>query len=234
MIKKLLLFALLGSVWLLAPLGSALAQTSNAPLAEVELATTVPFEFNGLDQSLNLGRSAVVNFGDGNFTVHVTVKFASLTSAGGPCFSDAGCDMSLVDKMRSPTEVNSDGWRILKQSDNRFWFCLGGGDFVNGCDFGTPTTVISQTEAEPGIWHTITGVKGSSVIQIYVDGVLEGTTELGSFVNTDSANLLIGANDPEGAFFHGMIGNVSLFHQALNGGQVMALHAQTIPRGRNR
>jgi hypothetical protein len=227
MVKKVIVLGLIAGAAFLSLSQSAYAQSTRAPKAVVTLSSTEPFEFNGLDQSLNLGRSNGVNFADGDFTVHLTQKFASLTSEGGPCFSDSGCDMSLVDKMSSPTEVNSDGWRILKQSDNRFWFCLG--DFDNGCDGErSTTTVISQTEAEVGSWHSITAVKASGVIKIYVDGVLEGTTVLGSFTNTDSADLRIGANDPEGAFLAGWIGHVSPFREALNDGQVKALHAQTL------
>lgn len=228
MSKKIIALALVAAGTVLVLSQSAQAQSTKAQKAVVTLSATEPFEFNGLDQSLNLGRSSVVNFGSGDFTVHLTVKFATLTNEGGPCFSESGCDMSLVDKMASPTEANSDGWRILKQSDNRFWFCLG--DFDNGCD-GTPssTTVISQTEAQPGIWYSVTAVKASGLIKIYVDGVLEGTTVLGSFTNTDSADLRVGANEPEGAFLAGAMGHVSLFRDALNNGQVKALHAQTLP-----
>jgi hypothetical protein len=198
---------------------AASSQGGVAPWADLEVSATEPLEFNG-SESLNLGRSGAINFADGDFTVHITVKFASL---GDPN------DMSLVDKMSSPIEVNNDGWRLLKQADNRFWFCLGGGE-SNGCDPSAQTTVISQTLAEPEVWHSVTAVKSSELIHIYVDGILEGTSELGPFTNTDSADLRVGANDPEGAFLIGSVRNVSLFRQALNSGQVSAQHARTIPR----
>jgi hypothetical protein len=224
---KVLVLALVAaaSLWLLS--ASAYAQGARA---DVSLTTTEAFEFNGIDESLHLGRSPVVNFGDGDFTVHVTVNFASLTNESGPCHSESGCDMSLVDKMSGFFAVNSDGWRILKQSDNRFWFCLGGVDLENGCGGDTSsTTVISQTTAEPGTWQSVTAVKSAGLIHIYVNGVLEGTTELGAFTNTDSVGILVGAQDTEGAFLNGRIGDVRLFRQALNGGQVLAQHAQTMP-----
>ena len=218
--KKVLVISLVAALALWLPSLNAQAGSSNAPRPDVSLATTQPFQFNGQGQSLSLGRSNPVNFGDGDFTVHVTVNFSSL---GQPAD-----DMSLVDKMSSPIEANTDGWRVLKQADNRFWFCLGGPQF-NGCNpDGSDTTVISQSEAEIGVWHSVTAVKAGGSIQIYVDGALEGTTVLGSFVNTDSADLRIGANDPDGAFLHGLINDVRLFRQALNSGQVSAQHAQTI------
>lgn len=224
--RKVLAFALVPAA--LFGLLSATAYAQGA-VADVRLSAIEPFEFNGIDEFLHLGRSPVVNFGQGDFTVHATVNFASLTNQSGPCLSESGCDMSVVDKMSGFFAINSDGWRLLKQSDNRFWFCLGGVDLGNGCGGDeSDTTVISETVAEPGVWHSVTAVKSSGLIQIYVNGVLEGTTELGSFTNTDSVGILIGSQDTEGAFLNGSVGDVRLFRSALNEGQVRAQHFQTL------
>jgi|MudIll2142460700_1097286.scaffolds.fasta_scaffold278458_1 hypothetical protein len=138
------------------------AQSRPVLQPDVELIdNTGAFEFNGLDQSLDLGRSGAWNLSEGDFTIHVQVSFSSLINDG-PCYGP-GCDMSIVDKM---LYNNGDGWRLLKQSDNRFWFCLGG----PGCDPASSTTVIGKTVAETGLWYGVAAVKTSSQISIYVNG----------------------------------------------------------------
>jgi hypothetical protein len=139
--------------------------------------------------------------------------------------------MSIVDKCLSicdPTGIcaaNIDGWRLLKQSDDRFWFCLG--ETGDGCIAGSPATVISTTVAVPGVWYYVIGVKTSTAISIYVNGAFEATTNLGSFVDTNRTNLLIGRNASEGAFLNGKIDDVALFNKALGRNQIKSLYEQS-------
>ena len=226
--KQWVMCILVTSASLSLPAADALAQKVKKPKADVELTATEPFEFDGSDRGqgyngVNLAQSPNVAVGTGDFTIHVTVSFASLINESGPCLSDTACDMSLVDKMRSGG-VNTDGWRVLKQSDNHFWLCLGGGEEVNGCDPGTPTTVISQSEAVPDTWYKVAAVKTAATISIYVNGILEGTMALGQFANTDSADLIVGANALEAAVLNGSISEVKLFRRALDADQIEALH----------
>ena len=203
---------------------------STAVKPDVHLVASQPFEFLAPAVGLNLGRSNVLNLAAGDFTVHAWVKFKALTSPdewGSLVCYGPGCDMSIVDKIAKSDqdEPNSNGWRLLKQSDDHFWFCLGTAEETNGCWDGSPTTVISQTVAQPGLWYSIAATKTASRISIYVNGVLEGTTALGGFLDTNPVDLRVGANDPEGesAFLYGWVGDVTLFKRALNSGQVRAL-----------
>ena len=54
---------------------------------------------------------------------------------------------TIVDKM-APTGVNTDGWRLIKQDDNHFWFGFGGGSF-NGLGGGLPA-VARDSSTTPG------------------------------------------------------------------------------------
>ena len=55
------------------------AQSRPVLQPDVELIdNTGAFEFNGLDQSLDLGRSGAWNLSEGDFTIHVQVSFSSL------------------------------------------------------------------------------------------------------------------------------------------------------------
>jgi len=210
--------------------GVTASSASAPPVPDISLAARMPFDFNGVNQGINLGNSEVSRAYDGDFTASVWVRFDSLTNDG-PCF-EPGCDMSIIDKMANPNDVNSDGWRVLKQSDNRFWFCLGGEAGTNGCDVGLTTTVISVTEAQAGVWYNVTATKDSGVssaLRIYVNGVLEGTTYYTPFTNTEIADLRIGANDPEGAVLHGQVGRVAFFRgHALGSALVLALYASAM------
>jgi Concanavalin A-like lectin/glucanases superfamily len=181
--------------------------------ADVELTASRPFEFSGADPGLNLGRSSAVNLAGGDFTVHAWVKFGAVDT-----------DMSIVDKMDAPSypaAVNEDGWRLLRQADNRFWFCLG--QEGNGCTGEPSTTVISQTVAQTERWYSVAATKTGNQIAIYANGVLEGTTTLEGYVATDQADLRVGANVPEGALLNGSVGAVTLYRRALNSGEILAL-----------
>src|SRR5262245_57726950 len=81
--------------------------------------------------------------------------------------------------------------------------------------------------AVPNLWFSVAAVKRDQTISIYVNGIHEGTIQLGSFSNMDSTDLLIGENGVEGAFLNGLIGEVKLFRRALNRGEIQALYAMT-------
>ncbi len=76
------------------------------------------FLFDGFDDFVDAGNDPSLHVSSGDFTVDTWVLFNSTNGAS--------FDMSLVDKM-NPNGQNTDGWRLIKQNDNRFWFCLGGG-----------------------------------------------------------------------------------------------------------
>ena len=78
------------------------------------------FLLDGIDDSIDVGNAANLQVSAGEFTADAWISFNA-----------PGGDMSILDKM-SPTGLNTDGWRLIKQNDNRFWFCFGGGG-GNGC-----------------------------------------------------------------------------------------------------
>ncbi len=177
------------------------------------------FSLDGVDDYVNVGNAPSLQVSHGDFTVDAWVNLASV--CGG---SVSFCDASIVDKMSSLIGIsaNNDGWRLLKQVSGGFWFCFGGGA-TNGCGFGNPNTVISSTVAQPGVWYHVAGVKSGNSISIYVNGVLEATSTLGSFVDTDSTDLVIGSSLQQGARFPGLIDEVELFNRALSDTEIQAI-----------
>jgi hypothetical protein len=180
------------------------------------------FLLDGIDDSVDLGNASNLHVSAGDFTVDAWVLFNALNHPPGENLGAPQGDMSIVDKM-STSGVNEDGWRLIKQDDNRFYFCLGGGEQGNQC--GWPAyTVFSTTQAVTGAWYHVAAVKSSSSFAIYVNGVLEDErSPVPSFTDTNSANLRIGFYPLEGAHLNGLVDEVQIYNRALSGDEIQAI-----------
>jgi hypothetical protein len=183
------------------------------------------FFLDGIDDFVNLGNAPNLRVSGGNFTVDAWVRFNALSHPPGANIGNAPQgDMSIVDKM-SVNGVNIDGWRLLKQDDNRFWFCLGGGAFGNRCG-NSSHTVFSTTVAVTGVWFHVAAVKSSSSFSIYVNGVLEDSrSPVPAFLDTHSANLRIGSYILEGAHLNGEVDEVEIYNRALTPTEIAGIFA---------
>jgi len=172
------------------------------------------FSLDGSNGLVNLGNAANLQVSAGDFSVEVWVRFNTL---------DRGFfgDMSIVDKM-GRSGPNDDGWRMIKQRDHHFWFCLGGVG-TNGCTPSAPTTVISRTSATVGPWFHVAGVKGDAGIAVYVNGVKEDSKPLAPFNDTNSAEVLIGSYNREHSFLDGSVDEVSIYNSALSDSDIQAI-----------
>lgn len=130
--------------------------------------------------------------------------------------------MSIVDKM-SAAGVNLDGWRLLKQNDDRFWFCFGGGGTDNHC-VDPAFTVFSSTVVSVGAWFNVAAVKSSTSFALYVNGELEDVrSPIPAFVDTGSANLRVGSYVLQGSYLNGLVDEVELFNRALSSGEIRSM-----------
>jgi hypothetical protein len=181
------------------------------------------FLLDGIDDSVDLGNVSNLHVSAGDFTVNAWVLFNALSHPPGVNLGAPQGDMSIVDKM-STSGVNEDGWRLIKQHDNRFYFCLGGGEQGNQC--GWPAyTVFSTTQAVTGAWYHVAAVKSSSSFAIYINGVLEDErSPVPSFTDTNSANLRIGFYPLEGAHLNGLVDEVQIYNQALSRDKIQAIY----------
>lgn len=174
------------------------------------------FSFNGAAQLVDIKKAKPLNVSAGDFAVDAWVYFNAV-----------GGDRSIVDKMRDDLGVNADGRRLLNRFySNQFWFCLGGVNGGNGCDFGTSTTVMSTTTAVSGTWYFVAAVKTSSQISIFINGNLEQTTALGAFTDTNSKDLLIGAQNTQDQGrpdLNGLVDEVEFFNRALTPSEISAI-----------
>jgi Concanavalin A-like lectin/glucanases superfamily len=168
------------------------------------------FSLDGQDDFIDLGNSSALNVSSGDFTVDAWVLFKSQQG-----------DMSIVDKMGG-SSVNGDGWRLLKQADDRFWFCFGGGA-VNRC-VDPAFTVFSTTLVVPNVWFHVAAVKSGIGFALYVDGKQEDArAPLPAFVDTNSTNLRVGSYLLQSANLNGLVDEVELFKRALTGAEIQAI-----------
>jgi Concanavalin A-like lectin/glucanases superfamily len=180
------------------------------------------FALNGVDAFVDAGNAASLHVTAGDFTVEAWVSFNSLTHPPGANRSDAPPgDVSIVDKM-STRGVNVDGWRLLKQADNRFWFCLGGG-IGNRCqELGY--TLFSTTVATTGVWYHLAAVKSAAALSLYVNGQLQDSrSPVPEFMDLNAGDLLFGANALQGGRLNGLIDEVALYDRALPATEIQAV-----------
>lgn len=166
------------------------------------------------DQYVNLGNDPSLHLSaGGDFSMEAWVKFNSLSD-----------DMSILDKMAAPSGVNSDGWRLLKQRDGRFWFCLGGGSNTCGA---RAFTLFSLSTVSTGTWYHVAAVvdAASGTFSLYVDGALQETQPLPGFVDSNSSDLRLGlyATEPF-SDLDGFIDEATFYGSALTGAQVQAIY----------
>jgi len=184
------------------------------------------FSFNGTTGDVRIGDPPSLHKNGGGFTVTEWVWFNALVGPKGandPCFSPTGCDMSIVDKMSNTSGANSDGWRLLKQSDNHFWFCVGAAG--NGCVAGKSTTARSTTIAKAHSWYFVTGVLSpANKLSIYVNGSRQSTATGTGLVDTDASPMFISSNGGASAFMYGKIDDIQYYNSALTAAQILQLY----------
>jgi len=180
------------------------------------------FRLDGIDDYVDLGNDGSLHLSSGDFTVSAWVKFNALSHPPGSNNGAPAGDMSIVDKM-SDSGVNRDGWRLAKQDDNRFWFCLGG-RYGNRC-WDPAYTVFSQTRANTLDWFHVVAVKSSSGFAIYLNGILEDSrSNVPNFLDTNTADLRIGSYILEGAHLNGLVDEVQVFNSALTSEEIKELY----------
>ena len=171
----------------------------NDALAGVPGRVDGAFRFDGTGDFVFVPDSPSLNFGTGNFTIELWFKTSSPHD-----FSQ-----NIVDK-----EVGGRGFVILFHGNIIRTFM---GD--NSEMFDT----YSSTGVDDDQWHHLAMVRISNVVNIYIDGVLEGVnSSLLPLDVSSSSNFHIGSQfiGPPSAiefyrFFKGLIDEVSIYNRAL-------------------
>jgi WD40 repeat protein len=178
------------------------------------------FDFNGIDGRIDMGNAPSLHLSSGDFSVSAWVNFRSLKRPPGNTGKTPPGDMSIAWKMQSAAGPNDDGWALLKQDDNHFWFGFGGGN-TNGLDPNKPTTIRSTTEVVHGVWYHVVAVKKAADFSLYVNGIKEASKPLPAFKDTNTADLLLGASNGD-SHMAGLIDEVTIYSRALSPAEVKA------------
>lgn len=183
------------------------------------------FLLDGIDDYVDVGNAANLQVSAGDFTIDTWVLFNALGHPPGANLGAPQGDMSIMDKM-SASGTNADGWRLIKQNDNRFWFCFGGGS--NHC--ADPAyTIFSGSGVSTGVWYHVAVVKNSSSFSLYVNGVLQDSRSVPGFLDTQAASLRLGSYSLEGSHLNGEIDEAEIYNRALSADEISGLYHQGLP-----
>jgi WD40 repeat protein len=177
------------------------------------------FDFNGIDGEIDIGDARSLHLSSEDFSVSAWVNFRSLKHPHGTTDCGNQGDMSIVYKM---ADGNADGWALLKQDDNHFWFGFGGGNTNGLGGDASPTTIRSTTSVLPGVWYHVVAVKTAAHFFLYVNGIEEASKPLPAFKDTNTTNIFLGASAGNDCHMAGLIDEVAIYDRALSPEDVKA------------
>ena len=180
------------------------------------------------DAYVNAGGAESLHVSSRPFTVSAWVVFDAHGERPLADASPGRRNMAIVSQLATVDGGKSNGWRLIKQDDNRFWFIFGLQDGIGGVPGGS-TTLISKTAAAAGKWYHVAAVKTGTEVALYIDGVLEDARPLPPFRDDNASKLTIG-RDPDAPAgsgnVNGLIDDVSLYRRALSHADLERAHLE--------
>jgi subtilisin family serine protease len=169
--------------------------------------------FDGVDDYVDCGNDASLNIGTSGWTAIAWFKISDRTQYKG-----------ILGKWDGGG--SNDSYRIVVYDGS-----LSGGvqdkvSFViyDGSSRYWATSIKTVTDDN---WHHVCGVRDSSGIRIYVDGVEENSKAMPSSANiSNSTNLLVGKGYSGGWNFNGLIDDVRIYDRALSAGEIWQLYRE--------
>jgi len=175
-------------------------------------------ELDGVDDYVDCGNPAVLDFGTGDFTISAWIKLTATERA--TVFAKGGDNGGGIRYTLAMGESNDNQMTLTTDDDS------------------TKAQTRGATVVNDGAWHHVVGMREGNTGFVYVDGVLDGTEELPEgydLSGSSQANALIGAitdaRDATGAtlekFFAGTIDDVRVYDRALSDSEVATLALKT-------
>lgn len=164
------------------------------------------FEFDGVNDYIQIDESVLPNGGE--FTVAMWANFANLAD-----------DTTLFSTRQDASSTNSDGFD--------FWY-VSGLSGVNARiydDASSSNTATPGFSASTGQWYHFAAVYDGSDIELWVDGVSEGSAT-GPYSGTNASNARIGqwVGNTAGKYMDGRIANVRVYKRGLSPEEVDFLY----------
>jgi hypothetical protein len=180
------------------------------------------FKFDGTNDFVQFPDSPV--FHPANFTIEAWVRFDSLDS---PSVGGSPPGQSyIIFKHNSQISGEQVAFNLSKE---RNITSVPGDTFIFEVSTASPQFVYlaSATLISAGVWYHIAGVRGPNFIQLFVNGQLEGQTNVNFPQDYGSQPLLFGTSGISywDHRFHGVLDEVSLYNRVLSSNEVAALYA---------
>jgi len=171
-------------------------------------------ELDGVDDYVDCGNPAALDFGAGDFTISAWIQLTTAERA--TVYAKGGDNGGGIRYTLAMGEANDNKMTLTTDDDSDKMQTKG-------------DTVVNDGE-----WHHVVGMREGNTGFVYVDGVLDGSLELPEGYDLSGSsqhNALIGAitdhRDPTGAtlekLFMGTIDEVAVYDRALSDAEVAAL-----------
>ena len=153
-----------------------------------------------------------------NLTIEGWVRFNSLDSPG----SGAPAGQTYIVFKQNTRTASFEGFNVFKtRVSSRDYLVFG----VSSAS-GTVAEVQSTTQVAINTWYHFAGARGSNFIQIYVNGNLQGQTNVGFAQDYGSYPLYFGTSG-QSSFdrkLNGSLDEVSLYNRALSSNEIAAIY----------
>ncbi len=167
------------------------------------------YEFDGVDDYIEINRDSEFNFSDGEgFTVMAWVNPKDLVS-------NRGCIVNHY-----TTTLDNRAWDLqVYNGQARFVGCHNGTS--ESCKYAYSGVEINES----GVWHHVAGTWNGTHLQIYVDGVAEDSTPpaMSNIHNPTNRDVRIGYCI-SGYLYNGTIDEVMIFNRSLSDAQISTIY----------
>jgi hypothetical protein len=170
------------------------------------------YDFNGTNSYVGIPQNSVLNSLTTNFTLSAWIWQRGNITSG----------YRIIDKCPAgePGGWTFDALNCTDQTANRLRLQTGGND--NSCN------VPGETDYSLMQWHHVVATASGTVGNVYLDGNLDGSGDLGN-VLVNTLDIFIGsahpAHDSEHHWFNGKIDDVRIYNRALSTNEVAELYA---------
>ena len=191
--------------------GNGLDGTLNGDPLWVEGMLDGALQLDGVDDYVDCGNPAALDFGTGDFTVSAWINMTAIER--GTVYAKGGDNSGGIRYTLAMGEGNDNKMTLTTDDDS------------------TKRQALGATIVNDGNWHHVVGMRYGNTSLVYVDGVLDGSIDLPEgydLSGTSQANALIGAitdaRDATGAtlekFFNGTIDDVHIYDWALSEAEI--------------
>ncbi len=167
-------------------------------------------KFDGVDDYVSIPDAAWNNFEDNDFTIAFWVKKLAATTT----FDNN----SGVNKWNSGGITGTNEWalQIGKNGADTPQLVIESGS--------TTFAAVSQNEIALNSWQHLVGVRTGTEIKLYLNGVLESTTVVGSaIINNTNLPIYIARNGVDDNYSNALFDNIKIYDRALSASEISIL-----------